>query len=164
MALNASSHTLLTSTALSSSLTLDAHSLITAVPLSSGKSTSAHYLISATPLAGQKTVSAHYIVSAVSIHQRIFLNYLEGGEIYGVHSYDLALATGPIPEHNPYRPTIPESLIGLGEDYYDYAKENQEILREQHNITQAGDTTFPYQLFIGTHDDQHYRLGAIGRF
>lgn len=100
----------------------------------------------------------------MSVHNGLWPNFLESRrQIYGVSRFSYELI-GPIPEHNPYRPTIPESLIALGEDYYDYAKENQEILREQHNLTQAGDTTFPYQLFMDTHDTAHYRLGSVGRF
>ena len=83
------------------------------------------------------------------------------------HGWELELVAGPIPEFNPYKPQVPESLIdipGAGREFFDYIEENQKTLRLQHNITQAGDTTFPYQLIINTHTERQYTLGAIGKF
>lgn len=83
------------------------------------------------------------------------------------HGWDLELVAGPIPEFNPYKPQVPESLLAIGEggrEIFDWLEEQQKHIRIQHNITQAGDSTFPYQLIINTHTDKHYTLGSVGKF
>lgn len=103
---------------------------------------------------------------AVSTRYAFFPQLLESdSEIYGVSKFTLAV-TANAPEHNPYRPTIPESVYDVqgGGELADYLRENQEILRQQHNITQAGDSTFPWQLFVKTHSEQQFNLGSIARF
>jgi hypothetical protein len=126
---------------------------------------SSHYLTSASALAGAKRMTSHYMASAISIHSRLDLILVENESlIFGYDKFGFVLSAFPIPEHNPYRPRIPEQLISHGEDFYDFFEENQQILREQHNITQVGDTTFPFQLMINAHDNQLYKLGAVGRF
>jgi outer membrane murein-binding lipoprotein Lpp len=170
MALRATLSALLTSTTLSGGKRVTAHGLITAVPLQAIKYVSENLLETAVPVAGPKRVTAHYLVSAVSIHaiNDIEFELLESGEIFGLASLTIDQTTANlnnlIPEHNPYRPRIPEQLVRLGDDFYDFAEENQQILREQHNITQAGDSTFPYQLMLEAHDNKLYKLGSIGRF
>jgi hypothetical protein len=122
-------------------------------------------LSTSVPIAGDKRVTAHYIQSIVSVHGSVLFQLVTNqSEIYGYQPFDVSFDDPPWPEHNPYRPRIPEQLVRLGDDYYDFAEENQQILREQHNITQAGDTTFPFQLLARAHDDKLYKLGAIGRF
>lgn len=109
--------------------------------------------------------SANYLLSAQSLNRAFYLDFLESNaEIFDNFRFEYELHAQPMPEHNPYRPRIPEQLIHIGDDYYDFTEENQQILREQHNITQAGDTTFPYQLVIQAHDNKLYKLGSIGRF
>jgi hypothetical protein len=47
---------------------------------------------------------------------------------------------------------------------FDYIEENQKTLRLQHNITQAGDTTFPHEMIINSHDVKQFKLGSVGKF
>lgn len=165
---------LLTGTALSSpAKRVTAHYLVSSVPLSGNKHLSSHILATGSALAGAKVVTAHYIQSVISIHNYFELIRLESnselhdfsGEFGPDHGdFTYTLASGPIPEHNPYRPRIPEQLVRMGDDFYDFYEENQNIHRQQHNITQMGDTTFPYQLFIQTHTDKQFALGSVGRF
>jgi hypothetical protein len=109
----------------------------------------------------------HGMYAIGSPHALFILNRLESNsEIYGFGDTPWLIETSEsiIPEHNPYRPRIPEAMIDLGDDFYNFYEENQNILRQQHNITQAGDTTFPYQLMLKTHSDKQYTLGSLSRF
>lgn len=86
---------------------------------------------------------------------------------FTLDNWELELVAGPIPEFNPYKPQVPESLLDIedgGREIFDWLEEQQKTIRLQHNITQAGDTTFPHQLIINTHTDKHYTLGSIGKF
>lgn len=128
-------------------------------------------VMAATHLGGPIRVSGSYLMFIRSAKSAFELTRLESTSSldkfdgFGVKTYDVTVLQAPTPEHNPYRPSIPESTIQtLGPEGYDYLKENQEIQREQHNLTQAGDTTFPYQLMIKAHDVAQYRLGSIARF
>lgn len=169
MAVRVAFASLLASTSLSGPTRVGAHYLVWTGNARNPYSirTSGHYLIAtaASRSPHPERMAGHYLVTTAHAHNALWLLFLETKRrIFGITSFDYELTAGVIPEHNPYRPTIPESLIELGPDYYDYAKENQEILREQHNLTQAGDTTFPYQLVMDIHDIKHYNLGSIGRF
>lgn len=111
--------------------------------------------------------SGHYWYVVQSVNNMFELERLESDSVIyedGVGAWEVVLSQTIIPEHNPYRPRIPEALIDLGDDFYNFYEENQNILRQQHNITQAGDTTFPWQLFAETHSQKQYTLGSIGRF
>ena len=111
--------------------------------------------------------SGHYFYSVQSINNAFFPILLESGEIFGITKFTVDLSASLIPEFNPYKPQVPESLIdipGAGRDFFDYIEENQKTLRLQHNITQAGDTTFPYQMVISAHDEQQFTLGSVGKF
>jgi hypothetical protein len=147
------------------------------IPFAASKRITAHDLATSAGFAGSKRVTAHYVQSAISIHNYFELIRLESNSVLydflgesgpgnpATHGdIDYELSAGPIPEHNPYRPRIPEQFIDIGDDFYDFYEENQQIHREQHNITQMGDTTFPYQLGIQTHDIKQFKLGAVGRF
>lgn len=71
----------------------------------------------------------------------------------------------PIPvEWNPFRPDIPSSLSEVDEGLYDYLREQAELMREQHNSTQAGDSTFPWQMFVTPGDREVHSLGSVTRF
>lgn len=134
------------------------------VPIASPKKQTSFLRLVSAPIANPKKVTQHIAFALVSINQTLEFNLLESGELFGPISNITVEFTGEIPEHNPYRPRIPEQLISHGEDFYDFFEENQQILREQHNITQAGDSTFPWQLTFKSHDRQLYKLGSIGRF
>lgn len=57
-------------------------------------------------------------------------------------------------ERNPY----PSHSLAVDPD------EQQRTLRDQHNKTQAGDSTFDYGLLFRSTPDKLYTLGALGRF
>jgi hypothetical protein len=103
--------------------------------------------------------------TVASIHNAFVPNLLDSqAEIYGVTGYEIGVTSFSPPESNPYKPTVPESLAAIDPELHELSRENQETLREQHNITQAGDTTFPFQLFTLTHSVKLYNLGSISKF
>lgn len=68
-------------------------------------------------------------------------------------------------EGNPYRPSIPETLRDIiGDSDADFFREQTETLRDQHNKTQAGDTSFPWPILVEVQDRPLYTLGSLGRF
>jgi hypothetical protein len=140
--------------------------LLTGTALSGPVRSSLNALLSVNALAGPVRASGHYLLVSRSYNRSFLLNLLESNSaIYGVDSYDVNLTVPPTPESNPFKPLVPEMLSAkVGVDGYAYLQENQETLREQHNLTQAGDTTFPYQLTLASHSIQHYKLGSVGRF
>lgn len=56
-------------------------------------------------------------------------------------------------ERNPYSAQTTENPA-----------EQQRVLREQHNFTQAGDSTFDYGLLLKAHPTRQFTLGSLGRF
>lgn len=171
MGVRSSLSALLASTTLSGPARVSLSALSVAEQLSGPLRISGSYGLAAQTLAGANRASGHYLMIARSINYGFELIRLESSSDidkfhgFGVKGFDISLVQAPAPEHNPYRPTIPESIVDtMGTEAYDYLKENQEITREQHNLTQAGDSTFPYQLMIKPHDVAQYRLGAVSRF
>lgn len=67
-------------------------------------------------------------------------------------------------EWNPLRPDIPPEIADSDPNLYDYLREQAEILREQHDLTQAGGTTFPWELMFQTSEEPQFQLGALSRF
>lgn len=67
-------------------------------------------------------------------------------------------------EWNPFRPDIPSHLADVDGGLYDYLREQAELIREQHNSTQAGDSTFPWQMFVTPGDRKVHSLGSVTRF
>lgn len=65
----------------------------------------------------------------------------------------LPVIYAPDVERNPYSPIRADDQ-----------QEQQRIIREQHNKTQAGDTTFDYGLLLKPTPKQLYTLGSMGRF
>lgn len=157
---------LLSTSALSGPVRGSLSAIIAANALSGPVRASLTSIVTANALSGPVRASATYLLSVSSIGYGIEFNTLDStSELYDIIGWDISLAAEKIPEHNPYRPTIPETVVEtLGTEGYDYLKENQEITREQHNITQAGDTTFPHQLMQKAHSKPQYRLGAISKF
>ena len=118
-----------------------------------------------TSVTGRIRTTGLYFVSLQSANTMFELNLLESdSQILGPLTFEVTVESGPIPEHNPYRPTVPEELLDQGSAVYDYQRENQEILREQHDLTQAGDSTFPYQMMVQSHSQPHFKLGSLSRF
>lgn len=70
----------------------------------------------------------------------------------------------PIRELNPYRPDTPDELRELGQVADDYLKEQAELIRQQHMLIQAGDSTFGWEVLTKTNKNQEYTLGSLGRF
>jgi hypothetical protein len=177
MAIRVTINGLLNSTALSGPKRITANYLATIIPAFGPKRITSTAVITLAAVFGPKRMTGNYVTSVVSIHNMFELTRLESSSVLydflgaigtgnpGDHgSFTYELGPSLIPEHNPYRPRIPEQLVRMGDDYYDFYEENQNIHRQQHNITQMGDTTFPYQLFLKTHDDKQFTLGAVGRF
>lgn len=157
---------LLASTSLSSEVRTSGYYLITtASPNPYAALASADYMVtSLSPNPYPADVSAMYMVHMVSLSSRVEFEFIESGEIYGINRWEYQASEGIVPEWNPYRPRIPENMIKLGDDFYNFYEENQNIHRQQHNLQQAGDTTFPYQMFLRTHAEKEYTLGSISRF
>lgn len=63
-------------------------------------------------------------------------------------------------ERNPFRAHLSDDEKEVRQDL----QEQQRVLREQHNKTQAGDTTFDYGLLLRTYPNQEFTLGSLGRF
>lgn len=63
-------------------------------------------------------------------------------------------------ERNPYRPHIADSEE---ERWKDFALQ-QRTLRDQHNITQGGDSTYDYGLLLKGYPNKEFTLGSLGRF
>jgi hypothetical protein len=67
-------------------------------------------------------------------------------------------------EINPYRATAPLSLERTDPESYDFLREQAEHLREQHNKTQAGDSSFPWEHLTKLGQVKLYTLGSLARF
>jgi len=67
-------------------------------------------------------------------------------------------------EANPFRPDIPVGIADLGGGLYDYLREQAELIREQHNNYQAGDSTFPWHLISVTGKTLVHTPGSLTRF
>jgi hypothetical protein len=67
-------------------------------------------------------------------------------------------------EPNPYRPDLPEDLRNISPNLYDFLRETAETLREQHNLTQAGDSTFSWEVLTEIDLGARYNVGSLGRF
>lgn len=117
----------------------------------------------AQPVLADKTlpirVTQLFAQAVGSIQQGIVADFIPSGaeEFIGVE----ALEQPPLPrvmiedrERNPYPAHI---------EAVDVA-EQQRVIREQHNTTQAGDTTFDYGLLLKGTPTQLYTMGSLGRF
>ena len=67
-------------------------------------------------------------------------------------------------EANPFRPTLPREVESVSPVLSDYMQEQTAQIREQHNVTQAGDSTVPWEFLTKVSNDRLYTLGSIGRF
>lgn len=80
-----------------------------------------------------------------------------GSGIHAGFSLNQAVFTIADRERNPYAAHPDRELV-------EFIDEQQRILRDQHNRTQAGDTTFDYGLLLKGTADKLYTLGSLGRF
>lgn len=106
------------------------------------------------------------LIQVQSADRAFYLDFFDStSEIYNLGLWEVSLTAGPIPEFNPYKPQVPEELLeSSGREVYDWQEENQKTLRMQHNLIQAGDTTFPWQMFQTAHTEKIYTLGSMSRF
>lgn len=66
-------------------------------------------------------------------------------------------------ETNPFRPDVPSLPENLT-DLHEYLRAQAHVIYEQHNKTQAGDSTFPIELASLCGPTQLYNLGSLTRF
>lgn len=92
-------------------------------------------------------------------------------ELWPVESITAFVAPNPTPvaktttiEANPYRPDVPIHLASDDPDLYEYLREQAELLRQQHNLIQAGDSTFPWELATTPALTPEFTLGSYSRF
>jgi hypothetical protein len=171
VAIRSTAHGLLATTSLTAPKRVSGHAIMVTASNELIKHVSGHAVMVTSAMFQPKRITGHYALIITSIDDKFELIRLESNsQIFDVESgfhFDYTLVAGQIPEINPYKPQVPESLInipGTGRDLFDYIEENQKTLRLQHNITQAGDTTFPHEMIINSHDVRQFRLGAVGRF
>lgn len=94
-------------------------------------------------------------VFAPSVVRNIYPAFVDGNldSIVWPIRHRLPPVIAPDVERNPYSPIRADDV-----------EEQQRIIREQHNKTQAGDTTFDFGLLLKPTPKQLYTLGSIGRF
>jgi hypothetical protein len=69
-----------------------------------------------------------------------------------------------MPDPNPYSVQVPESVRRLNPELYEFLRKLTTTLRDEHNRTQAGDTTFDWQMMLGLDDLPRFTLGSLGSF
>lgn len=67
-------------------------------------------------------------------------------------------------EANPFRPSVPESVRDISEDLFHFLQEQASALRETHGVTQAGDSTVPWEHLTWASNTEDFTLGSLGRF
>lgn len=67
-------------------------------------------------------------------------------------------------EPNPFRPAAPSNVAGLSPVLEGYLQEQATNIRAQHNVAQAGDSTFSWELLTSPDMEPRYTLGSLGRF
>lgn len=94
---------------------------------------------------------------AASVERRVYPTYPigEAPEVYPVRA-KLPKLTRKDVERNPYSAQVPDSIQD--------SREQQRILRDQHNRQQAGDSTFDAGLLLKYTPNKLYTLGSMGRF
>lgn len=93
--------------------------------------------------------------SWASLDQGLYFGELFGGsEVFEPDLFadpDFEIPEAPVIEVNPYRASVPNDDL-------------QRIMREQHNVTQAGDSTFHWGVLTEISNEALYTLGSAGRF
>lgn len=69
-----------------------------------------------------------------------------------------------IPEINPYRPDVPTEFRDINPLLYEFLRETQETLRFQHNLIQAGDSTYHWSIATKVTTNRLFTLGSLSRF
>lgn len=102
-------------------------------------------------------VALEVLTSTIQELSPNFVEAVDDSDVFPLRTFGFAV---PPPfliedrERNPY----PASFIAVDPD------EQQRIIREQHNSTQAGDSTFDFGLLLRPTPDQLYTLGSLGKF
>lgn len=90
-----------------------------------------------------------------SLDQGLYFGGVFGGsEVFEPDLFadpDFEIPEVPVIEVNPYRASVPNDDL-------------QRIMREQHNVTQAGDSTFHWGVLTEISNEALYTLGSAGRF
>lgn len=90
-----------------------------------------------------------------SLDQGLYFGGVFGGsEVFEPDLFadpDFEIPEAPVIEVNPYRAAVPNDDL-------------QRIIREQHNVTQAGDSTFHWGVLTEISNEALYTLGSAGRF
>lgn len=74
------------------------------------------------------------------------------------------LPTHEFTELNPFRPGVPEEIRAISPGLFEFLRQLVLDIRDQHNKTQAGDTSFNWQVMLALDDEPRYTLGSTGRF
>lgn len=100
-------------------------------------------------------VSQIHVDTWVSLDQAFYAQGLfGGGEVFAPDFFVEPIFESPAApeiEVNPYRAAEPNTDL-------------QQILREQHNVTQAGDSTFHWGVLTDIYNEPLYNLGSLGKF
>lgn len=81
-----------------------------------------------------------------------------------VENFDRDVPDIPDRESNPYRPTMPNEIEQVSPVLADFVQLQTETLRDQHNKTQAGDTTVPWEFLTKLGPESQFTPGSLGRF
>lgn len=113
---------------------------------------------------GPIRVTMNGLLVMQSIHRMAEMEFLDAGPTFYDPELEISYDFPPVPEFNPYRPTIPEEYHDISPVFYDFEKEHREITRQQHNLAQAGDSTFPWEMLAQLQTTPDFTLGSTGRF
>lgn len=128
--------------------------VIHAAPPTVARYTMTHMMIQGAPPTSEHLSSVEVNVWA-SLDQAFFAGDVFGGpEVFAPDFFVEPIFESPEPpevEVNPYRPA--EANADL-----------QQILREQHMVQQAGDSTFHWGVLTDIYNEPLYNLGSLGKF
>lgn len=115
---------------------------------------------------GPVRITTHTLIAATAATRIIIPVFGDSESSTFDYEAELILDAAPIVEINPYRPDVPTEFFGIGEDgiFYDFQRQVQETLRQQHNLTQVGDTTYHWFVLTKVTEDRKWTLGSLGRF
>jgi hypothetical protein len=82
----------------------------------------------------------------------------------GFISSSQSLTAGEQAELNPYRAAVPAEIGDVSAPLQEFMSEQAQSLREQHNVTQSGGSTFPWELLTRADATPKYTIGSVGKF
>lgn len=101
-------------------------------------------------------------VNPISVFPLYSVGYVDEGDndlVYPISHVGAKFTVKDV-ERNPYPARLPTDQA----EQQETLSEQQRIIREQHNKSQAGDTTFDYGLLLKYETTQQFTLGSLGRF